>query len=1075
MAVGTSGRIIASDDLGRTWRNLTSNATNDYYSITWTGTHLLASGVNGLTSQSGDGGETWETYYFNGQFFGCAGLGGTWLLVGTSGRIIATFDNGDNWFTMREVSGAPALRDIIFTGEVFIAVGDNGTILRGTKPETLVPIASGTTAHLFDVVQVGSSIVASGGREFSNHNQLQTIVSSLDDGLTWSSRFTGIGGSVEGVAGSGSNLVAVGHPDFIAKSSNGGTTWAVETKALTAPSFDIHKMIHTDGLIVGVGTGGKINTSSDGGRNWVVRSSGTTRYLYDIFRTGNRLTTIGEAGTLLTSDDNGATWISRGFGESGFLLGMADTGSTLVLVGTTSTLSAPRAYYSTDQGTTWISASVPPGGFLYAAEWTGSSLVAVGGNGEIMTSGDEGRTWSKRTSGSTSTLLDVVAGPGCVIATGSDQTILRSTDNGVTWQAATKSPKIFGSITNLEFDGSTCYAMSWMGLIHSKDSGVTWEPRNHYITDNSVFVHDGNGLILANTSLDEVYTSDDGGESWIGVNVLPIRHTNSITKKRNRLVAVGDVGQIMTSDDGGTNWKIWSVELIFSDLHDIDTTPTGFVTVGERGQLFTSTNGQQWTDRSLPGVTADMNGVAYGGGRVVAVGAGGSALVSLDDGSTWTAVTTGSGVSLLGVTYGNGQFVAVGESGVILTSANGEAWIQRASGVTQILTAVDWTGSRYIAVGSTALNSSGGGVILSSENGITWTTRASNLSDPPLAIESIGTRVVVVGSTHVGISDNGGLNWVINPISLTFFRAVHWEGKTLLAAGSNNNLWKSEGNAEGLAALGLIPNLEIRDPDGQLLVNGAGMIDFASVMVGETGEASEIEITNSGTAPLTGFSVIPSAATAVDFVLDVSTLELSLAPGESSRFTVSFKPSSSGVRSGNYTISSNDPDEPEFAVAVSGEGYTPEDLFDDAMGDAGLTESDALANAAPFGDGVPNLLKYAFNMDLTGPDTHSMVPSGESGLPILHIVAAGNNRTWKFEYVRRQSSGLLYEPQWSPSLADGTFQPLEGADQQVNFIDETWERVTHSMPILTESPPTMFVRVRVGFPPASTSATANPQ
>jgi len=1068
VAVGSSGRIIGSDDLGLSWRNLPSNASSDYYSIAWTGLHLLASGLNGMTSQSADGGNTWETYYFQdtGQLYGAVGITNAWALVGSNGLILGSTDLGVTWYTLRTaVAGAPTLNDILFTGTVFIAVGDNGTILRGTRPDAMVPVSSGTTVKLTNLSRSGTRVFACGGQEQGLSTEPQTILSSDDGGLTWISRFTGSVGRVAGVAGTAPNLVAVGNPELVARSSTGGTTWVAEVKALTAPSTDdFSAMIEENGIIVGVGYGGKINTSFDGGRTWTSRNSQTTGYLYDILKAGNRLIAVGEAGIVRTSDDSGVTWSSRSLAVTSDFIGLASTGSTVVIVGANSAGTAAVAYYSIDQGNTWTPASVPTGGFLFAVAWTGSALVAVGYNGEAMRSSDEGRSWTKLATGTTSFFTEVAAGPGYLLASDSNGYIYRSANNGTTWNQIAGATARLGSYQNFHFDGSTWFAIGFRGIISSHDQGLTWNEYPHYVTQNSSrLVHDGSSLLLVNTSLKEVYSSKDGGESWTGLNVATIRHIYGITKKDDRYVAVGGVGQIMTSDNNGTSWKIWSAQSIYSNLNDVEPTPSGFVVAGSGGQLLTSTNGQQWELRSLPGVTADLNGVAYGAGRVVVVGGGGSAFVSTNDGSSWAAYPTGASGSLLGVAYGNGQFVAVGESGVILTSPNGVDWTLRVSGTSKMLWEATWTGTRYVAIGGTAPDSSGGGIILTSENGVSWTTRASELVDPPQSIAVIGSRLVVLGKTLRGISTNGGLNWTIDYGSLNWFYTAHWDGRILLAGGANKNLWYSEGNAEGLATLGLVPSVEVRGPGGVLLTKGVSTISRPSILIGEKGDPVTLTIRNTGTAPLTSLTVIPSGAAAADFVIDITVMRLSLDPGQITSFSLRFSPSLAGVRNASLRIGSNDPDDNPFILNLSGTGFTANEVFGTVIGNSNLTGNNQLPGATPYGDGVSNLLKYAFNLNLSGPDSHVMVSMGVSGLPLFRLVEIQGMKYWQVEYVRRRSSGLSYVPEHSTNLTPASFVPMSGTPI-ITAIDSNWERVTLSEIYDPAVNPRQFSRIVVTLP-----------
>ncbi len=136
-----------------------------------------------------------------------------------------------------------------------------------------------------------------------------------------------------------------------------------------------------------------------------------------------------------------------------------------------------------------------------------------------------------------------------------------------------------------------------------------------------------------------------------------------------------------------------------------------------------------------------------------------------------------------------------------------------------------------------------------------------------------------------------------------------------------------------------------------------------------------------------------------------------------------------------------------------------------AMAAAGLTGEDALPTATPFGDGVANLLNYAFNMNLGGPETHAMPDTaGTSGLPLTTVQPAGaDTAVLQIRFVRRVNSGLVYTPKKSPSLEAGFWEPFT-ASPVVTPIDEDWETVHYSEPINLLSTPRCFGVVEVSLP-----------
>ena len=143
---------------------------------------------------------------------------------------------------------------------------------------------------------------------------------------------------------------------------------------------------------------------------------------------------------------------------------------------------------------------------------------------------------------------------------------------------------------------------------------------------------------------------------------------------------------------------------------------------------------------------------------------------------------------------------------------------------------------------------------------------------------------------------------------------------------------------------------------------------------------------------------------------------------------------------------------------------SPSGLVTNFANDAGLSGGDALPMATPFGDGVSNLLKYAFNMNAGGPDTSSLVSgSGSSGLPAFAMDDSGPEPVFRVEFVRRKGSGLIYTAKHSSNLTPGSFTPMSGA-VNVTDIDDQFERVTVEEPCDPAVTPRCFGIVEVQAP-----------
>jgi hypothetical protein len=183
--------------------------------------------------------------------------------------------------------------------------------------------------------------------------------------------------------------------------------------------------------------------------------------------------------------------------------------------------------------------------------------------------------------------------------------------------------------------------------------------------------------------------------------------------------------------------------------------------MGEFGEIFSSTDGLSWTQRTTyapPSImTPALVDSAFGNGTFVAVGWAGVGYSSTN-GIDWQN-TLGTGLwNLNGVTYGNGKFVAVGDvngsvgGSNIFTSPDGFTWTPRrsapASGAASIYSVV-FDGSRFKAVGD-------GGYLYTSTDAVTWTRQI---------VSGKNLRSIACAGTMIVIADGYGSTNVIVPAS----------------------------------------------------------------------------------------------------------------------------------------------------------------------------------------------------------------------------------------------------------------------------------------------------------------------
>lgn len=256
---------------------------------------------------------------------------------------------------------------------------------------------------------------------------------------------------------------------------------------------------------------------------------------------------------------------------------------------------------------------------------------------------------------------------------------------------------------------------------------------------------------------------------------------------QSNFVAVDAAATIYRSPEGIT-WTVGNSGTTDSVV-DVTYGSGGFVAAGL--VVVTSPDGVTWSNRGPLATTGSYrfaNGVAYGGGRCVAVGGDSDVYVIFHSTNfvDWTRIGPQFPGGLLDVVFGNGLFVAVEYNGTILTSPNGVTWTSRASGTTQHLHGIAYGIGRFVAVGAN-------GTSVVSSNGINWTSYA--LGSPTTLTDVAFGLGVFAASANDGtvFTSPDGIGWTSrNTGTSQILNGVAYGAGTFVVVGENGLILQSD-------------------------------------------------------------------------------------------------------------------------------------------------------------------------------------------------------------------------------------------------------------------------------------------
>lgn len=277
----------------------------------------------------------------------------------------------------------------------------------------------------------------------------------------------------------------------------------------------------------------------------------------------------------------------------------------------------------------------------------GPRLVAVGERGHILTSDDNGATWSQANVPTSVTLTAVdFPTPTAGWAVGHDGVVLRTSDGGKTWVKQLDGSMVNGlvlaqveKILAAQRARGNVRAIKSLEYFRKDALAAVAEGSSRPFLD-VWFRNEREGLVVGAFGM--ILHTRDGGGTWIPIldriENPDGYHYYAIERAGDRLLLAGEAGMLFRSDDFGASWTRLKPPYEGS-YFGLAADKTVAVAFGLRGRAVRSADGgRTWAPVTTPSTSALSGGRAFSDGSLWLVASGGAVLRSTDGGKTFHPV-----------------------------------------------------------------------------------------------------------------------------------------------------------------------------------------------------------------------------------------------------------------------------------------------------------------------------------------------------------------------------------------------------------------------------------------------------
>ncbi|WP_281561599.1 Ig-like domain-containing protein [Thalassomonas sp. RHCl1] len=502
--------------------------------------------------------------------------------------------------------------------------------------------------------------VGKAGTVFINQN---SSANSADEGV-WVEREISVDVAMQDIIFTGTEFIASGLQKVMF--SLDGINW---TPSVPNSAVIFHGVNFDLGTLVIVGENGTIETTADG-FSWSLQSS-TSEHLYDIAGNGtDQLIVVGGNGTVLTSSD-GISWVPVTSTTSANLYAVEYGNGLYMAVGDNGTV------VTSNDGVSWSLQASLGSAALNAVIWDGGKFIVAGDSTQLLASSDA-TNFTQVDAGDHShfngiALKTTAAGDNIevYVRAGANSNFLKSSD-GFSWTPSTTT--LPGIVNQVEYFNNEFIAVGDNALVMTSPDGDTWTNQSVPTGENlhDIFWHQALSLYVIVGENGLLMTSSDG-ISWVAETLsggtVPTEHLYAVGHDGSAFIAVGQNGKILHRDNtatpGGTTWSDSHSNPGFGQLNDLDVDASKAMIVGDNGVIVTGSVAGGSFNQLSTGFSDNLNTIDYDNGNYITLGDLGATYTSTD-GVTWLSAFAGSGENLNDVVIQNQEIFAVGEHGTYI-------------------------------------------------------------------------------------------------------------------------------------------------------------------------------------------------------------------------------------------------------------------------------------------------------------------------------------------------------------------------------------------------------------------------